>query len=89
MQTRDLKVLDLEAADHRSSDRQPANCQNADGAGANGRRPDRGRANPSRCQLHRRRLLAPAKYREGTRSASSAGRRLAAGRFGARGRAAG
>jgi hypothetical protein len=60
MQPRDLEVLHLEAADHRSSDRQPANRQGTDGTGANSRRPDRGRADADRCQEHRRRLLAAA-----------------------------
>lgn len=56
----DLEILDLEAADHRSSDRQPADRQSTNGPGANSRRPDRGRADPDRCQEHRRRLLAAA-----------------------------
>jgi hypothetical protein len=56
----DLEILNLEAADHRSSDRQPTDRQSTDGPGANSRRPDRGRADPDRCQEHRRRLLAAA-----------------------------
>jgi hypothetical protein len=43
MQTRDLKVLDLEVPHNRSSDRQPAYRQGADGARSNGHGPDCGR----------------------------------------------
>jgi hypothetical protein len=57
MQTRDLKVLDLEVPHDRSSDRQPTYRQGADGARSNGHGPDCGRPNASRCQLHRCTLL--------------------------------
>jgi hypothetical protein len=73
VQPRDLEVLDLEAADHRSSDRQPADRQRTDGPGANSPRPDRGRADPDRCQEHHRRLLAAAATKlHGTVRVSSA-----------------
>jgi hypothetical protein len=60
VQPRDLEVLNLEAADHRSSDGQPADRQGTDGPGADSRRPGRGRADPDRGQEQHRRLLAAA-----------------------------
>jgi hypothetical protein len=65
MQTRDLKVLDLEVPHDRSSDRQPTYRQGADGAGSNGHGPDCGRPNASRCQLHPCTLLPVAASMEG------------------------
>jgi hypothetical protein len=70
MQTRDLKVLDLEVPHDRSSDRQPTYRQGADGAGSNGHGPDCGRPNASRCQLHRCTLLLAAAKHGGSRRPS-------------------
>ena len=71
MQTRDLKVLDLEVPHDRSSDRQPTYRQGADGAGSTGHGPDCGRPNASRGQLHRCTLLpVAAKHGEGLRRPS-------------------
>jgi hypothetical protein len=74
MQPLDLQVLDLQASNHRPADRQPADRQGTDSTGANGQRPECGRTDASRWELHRRRL-GPATLgrQEGTERRSSDG----------------
>jgi hypothetical protein len=74
MQPLDFEVLDLQTPNHRPPNRQPANRQSADGTGANCQHPGRGRTNPSRCKLHRRRLPPATRWcREETERTSSGG----------------